>query len=441
MIKNEFNKKIREYVRKEISPTESDRKFISEIYQSFKELLGTHNILQIGSYPRYTAIRPLHDLDILYILGSWNGQSPNPEESLKAILDKIGKDYVPPRNCSIKKSLQTHSVNVIFKDEHDKTIFSVDIVPAYTFSSNEFQQDTYMVPEITRKKHRRRVEFYEKLSNESKEMKWIHTDPRGYIKIAEQTDQLNNDFRKTVKFIKAWKNSCKEKCHDFKLKSFHIEQVVIEQFQQNSSLEIFDSIFVFFTEIPQIIKSPRIKDRVGNGKYIDEYLAGLTGTQKNKLIQARDGFLRKLENFSADDPISDLIKADFYKRNKTEKFLFDDNIPILVEGSGLKINGRIIEKPGFRSYVLNNRCYVEKHRTIKFEITTDVKRDSIYWKVQNDKTSNEVLKAHAIRGEITGNHSSYHKESTRYSGHHYVECFAIKNNICIARSKVNVNII
>jgi hypothetical protein len=45
---------------------------------------------------------------------------------------------------------------------------------------------------------------------------------------------MNNDFRRVVKFIKAWKNSHKEKKEEFKLKSFHIEQVIIQYYQENA---------------------------------------------------------------------------------------------------------------------------------------------------------------------------------------------------------------
>lgn len=69
MIKSKFNSKFRQYVQDNISIVEKDRKFVSAVYKSFQDVLGGNNTLQIGSYPRFTAIRPLHDLDILYILG------------------------------------------------------------------------------------------------------------------------------------------------------------------------------------------------------------------------------------------------------------------------------------------------------------------------------------------------------------------------------------
>ena len=451
MKKDKFNSILREYVRKNISPTncynkncgKCDKCFVTKIYASFANVLN-QNCIQIGSYPRFTAIRPLHDLDILYILGDWNEQKHNPQKLLEELLEKIKDDYVNPTNYKIEISLQTHSITTIFKNNENEEVFSVDIVPAYIFSTNEFKQDTYKVPEALRRKHgKSRQEFYKKLSEEHRRMNWIHTDPRGYIEIAKQVNQSNDDFRKTVKFIKAWKNSCKEKYDNFKLKSFHIEQVITKYFQENDSLEIFDSIFKFFVEIPQIIQSPKIKDRANTEKYIDEYLNDLTEEQKNKIIQAKDCFLKKLEDFSKNDSVDNLIDASFYERaGDSEQFLFDFKIPVLLdEQLNFKIDGWILKKEGFRdgwlSKVNNN---IAKNRKIRFQITKDIQKNTSMWKVQNDKTSKDVLNNNSIRGEITENHTLNNPESTAYSGNHYVECFAIKNNVCVARAKINVSI-
>ena len=69
MKKDKFNAKFREYART-LSPQQSERDFIGKIYQSFNDLLGVNNCIQIGSYPRFTAITPVHDLDILYVFES-----------------------------------------------------------------------------------------------------------------------------------------------------------------------------------------------------------------------------------------------------------------------------------------------------------------------------------------------------------------------------------
>ena len=139
-----------------------------------------------------------------------------------------------------------------------KEIFSVDIVPSYIFYKNSFGDDMYKVPEVLRKRHgKERIELYENYKENSSEMKWIKTDPRGYITVARNTNDKNKDFRKTVKFVKAWKNSCKEKNDDFKLKSFHIEQIITKYFEED--ICIFDAIFKFFYELPKIISKPTLK--------------------------------------------------------------------------------------------------------------------------------------------------------------------------------------
>lgn len=445
MKKDKFNSKFRAYVKEQISPTNCydkncgrcDKCFVTKIYDSFKSVLN-QNCIQIGSYPRFTSIRPLHDLDILYILGNWEEQNHNPQKLLEELLKKIKSDYQNPTNYRIDISLQTHSVTVIFKNNNDEEIFSVDIVPAYIFSKNEFQQDTYKVPELLRQKHKNRQNFYKKLSEEHKEMSWIHTDPRGYIEVAKQVNESNNDFRKTVKFIKAWKNSCKNKYDDFKLKSFHIEQVITKHFKENSNLEIFDSIFNFFVEIPKIISSSQIKNRASGEENIDEYINKLTEEQKQKIIEARDCFLKKLEEFSENDSVETLINACFYKRvSNTEEFLFDSKIPVLTdEQYDFKIDGFIQKKDGYRDGWISKIFWsIEFKRNIKFEIIGNKPQVDLFkWKVRNDDNSENP------RGEITDNQTKNNPETTEFKGNHYVECYAILNNICVAKAKQNVKL-
>ncbi len=455
-----FNNKFREYVKEKITPGENDRNFVSQIYKFFGELLGQDKTLQIGSYKRFTAIRPLHDLDILYILGCWDENNHNPELLLKKLIDKIYKgcidkkelidkiykEYKNTTKYKVNILKQTHSVTVEFTGSEDKEIFAIDVVPAYSFSKNEFKQETYKIPEIIKKKHEQKIKD---LHPSSKKMGWIHTDPRSYIKIAEELNQSNRDFRKTVKFIKAWKNVCKEndKNKNFKLKSFHIEQVITKYFNENKKLEIFDSIFKFFCEIPKIIEKPQIKDKADNKKYIDEYLNGLTKEQKSKIIQARDAFLIRLEHFFDKYCVESLIKANFYKRNNSEKYLFDFNIPVLIEDNNhqFKIDGHLTKKDGFRegkvSEFLQKGNDIPKKREIQFYIKKDIeiKYNYTMWKVQNDKSSPEVT-VDQKRGEITKDQTCNNPENTAYSGKHYVECYAISNNICIARDKLSVPI-
>src|SRR5690606_20452901 len=105
-----------------------------------------------------------------------------------------------------------------------------DIVPAMLRGNNEFGDDTFYVPEIIKiKNHIKRREFYSDVNNRNIEVSWIKTDPLGYITQASNINSTNSDFRKSVKFVKGWKNACKEKKESFKLKSFHLEQLITNQ--------------------------------------------------------------------------------------------------------------------------------------------------------------------------------------------------------------------
>lgn len=389
-------------------------------------MLEEKRCLIIGSYARYTAVRPLHDLDILYTLGEWDEQNyPNVQKLLNNLSKKLKDEYAEynPTGYDIEVASQTHSVTVIFR-ENDSEVFSVDVVPGYTLSKNEFDQDTYKIPE-----------------KGNKETNWIATDPKGYTEIAKQVNKRNSNFRKAVKIIKSWKNSCKEQKEDFELKSFHIEQIVLKYFQENNDLEIFDAVFKFFVDLNEHIERPKIKDRADNSRYLDEYLNDLNNEQKQNIIQARDCFLIKMEDFSENNSVEKLIEGCFYERiGNSEEFLFDKKFPVLINPDlRFEIDG-IIQNSFKNDSLRNRKDPIKKGKKVKFSITQDIKKDYTMWKVQNDKESPEILDNNCTRGEITKCHTLRDPETTAYSGKHYVECYAILNEVCVAKSKIIVKI-
>lgn len=436
MIKSELNSRLRQYVQKHISIDKENREFISDIYNSFQKLLGENQTLQIGSYPRFTAIKPLHDLDILYVVGRWDENNHSPIDLLQEVEKKIKKEYVNFTQYNHHILLQTHSVTIIF-NKGEQEIFSVDIVPAYIYSNNSFSQNTYKVPEIAKHRHTKRKQIYTQLQEDGGSMGWIHTDPRGYIETAKQINEINNDFRKTVKLLKSWKGLHKAETDNFKLKSFHIEQVITGYYQENKELEIFDAIFRFFVEIPSIISKPVIKDRASHHKFIDAYLDDLSSHEKELIIQARDCYLKKMEDIETSDTVRKLFLPCFYERSgPAEKFLFDFNIPVLTDDRyAFRIYGEVQErKGGFRKFILDLRGLINVDRNIKFGIRKAPNVDMFKWKVKNDRKSKEP------RGEITDHQTLRGTEHTKYKGNHYVECYAILNNVCVAKSRQYVRL-
>lgn len=274
MRKSQINALFRSYVKEHLSPTETERNFVSAVYESVQSLLGTANCLQIGSYPRFTAITPLHDLDVLYILGQWDASASNPSTTLDELQATLERNYQNPTRYAVEVSRQTHSITLKFSDGRDE-VFSVDIVPAYISSKNEFGADMYVVPETAVKSHSDRRRIATEIAKGTHQMEWIKTDPRGYISVATQMNDRNSDFRRAVKLIKRWRASCKELWgDDFPLKSFHLEQVMTRNFERSPDLEIFDAVFKFFCDLPRTIERAYIPDRADSRKNIDAYVDG-----------------------------------------------------------------------------------------------------------------------------------------------------------------------
>ena len=387
-------------------------------------------------------------MDILYVLGNWHSTpSPDPSAVLLWLEIEINRNYRNPTPCEIRISAQTHSVTVAYFLKGEE-IFSVDIVPGYAFSENEFGDDVYMVPEILGKKHGKdRTEHYQRIAMEHRAAQWILSDPLGYIRIASRVDLITRgEFRKNTKIIKKWKNNLAEADSSLKLKSFHLEQVVTGYFQAQNSLGIFDAIFKFFVELPEMLNNPnQLEDRANEGKFIDDYLAELSDYQKAKIRSARDGFLVKLEDFKERNSVDELLKIWFYPRKPHEQFLFDFNRKMLTDDRfTFRVDGFVKPLSGYSSGWIRETSHLKKGltrgqgktRMIHFSVRNDNTAATEYlWKVRNSDDCDEP------RGEITRNQTANNPEETAYPGNHYVECYAIRGDECVARSRVNVKIV
>lgn len=147
MKKQNLNSLLREYIRKNLSPTKEEQDLASSLYGAFKSALG-QNCFLTGSYARFTAIRPLHDLDIIFVAGKFDPNNLNPQAILSGLQKTIQSNFRNPTKYQVKILLQTHSITVSFMENGTEKI-AVDIVPALiSGEKNEFGSDIYFVPEI-----------------------------------------------------------------------------------------------------------------------------------------------------------------------------------------------------------------------------------------------------------------------------------------------------
>lgn len=60
-----------------------------------------------------------------------------------------------------------------------------------------------------------------------------------------------------------------------------------------------------------------------------------------------------------------------------------------------------------------------------------------YWKVKNVGKTAE--KRNCIRGQVVKKQQTI-TENTNFYGPHYVECYVVKNGVCVARDRISVPI-
>ena len=110
--------------------------------------------------------------------------------------------------------------------------------------------------------------------------------------------------------------------------------------------------------------------------------------------------------------------------------------PVIPNGQ-VTITGTVSRK-GFRPWqIKSGSTPLPKYCSLRFEAKTNVPRPyKVHWQVVN--TGAEAYKENGLRGgfyqgtiETDG---AVRKESTRYKGVHWIECFIVKDGICWARS-------
>jgi len=442
MLKGDMNSGLRKLVKEKISLDKNDRLFLKTVYDAFSSCFRGQTI-QIGSVPRRTAIKPLHDLDILILSGDilLNGNfSVDPESAMKYIHTKFTDDFLNPTDYEVRTRIQTHSVGIYFYNNSD-VVFSVDLVPSYTFSKkNNYGDDVYKVPEIVRVKKANRDAYYDSLTKRNRSLSWVDTDPRGYINDGVRLNEVNEDFRRSVKLLKSWKGACKDYDNKFKLKSFHIEQILYNNFFENEGMEMVDAIYSFLIKVSDHISVPKIKDRADNSKYIDQYIEELSFDEKNIIKSFADKALIALESLDNSGDFESLITScSIFSRSDDEQFLFDSDIRVhSVPSDNFKIDGYVRTKsnaPGY--YLSKSDSSVQKGRKIEFKIINRpslTASNNILWKVKNSNSSREP------RGELSNGKTMNYPETTAYLGKHYVEAYVIEHGICVARSACPVTV-
>ena len=213
---------------KGIEPTAAQKEGAQRSHNFLREILATGQMGKrivdsylSGSYPRDTAIQPLEDVDVIFIIApdEWltnpfdrlfSGQ-PEPETVLKSFLNAIRYRYQD-------SSLRLQNKSVRLRLYH----LDIDVVPAIERGSND---GSILIPDREKDD-------------------WIVTAPKKHSETASVINQQQGGrFKPLVKLLKYWNCNLPSTA---RFKSFAVETLACHLFQRNRLNSLEEGLLVFF---------------------------------------------------------------------------------------------------------------------------------------------------------------------------------------------------
>lgn len=386
----------------------------------------TANSLQVGSYGRWTAIKGVSDLDMLYIMprSKW----PEYKDGKQSKLLTDTKDAIKEKYPRTEVFVDRLVVRVLYKDFH------IEVQPVFELEDQSF--------------------FYPDTYNGGK---WKITKPREEISaLADANKRKNRNLRRLCKMARAWKNK-----HGVGIGGLLIDTLAHNFL--NSTTTYDDKSFLYYDWMS------RDFFEYLSGMPDQEYYAAVGSRQR---VRVKKKFQKKAKKahelcISAieaeeTDGVNDKWKKVYgrpfpakptttYESVAKSLQVWDDTEQDIEDKYPVDIRHNLqiecdVSQQGFQTHKL--RMMLVKHipllanKKLLFTIIAiDVPEPySIEWKVLN--RGQEAQRRNCIRGQIVadrGNHQL--KESTNFRGEHIVECYVIKNNVVVAKDRIDVPIL
>ncbi|SNR60275.1 hypothetical protein SAMN06265371_106185 [Lutibacter agarilyticus] len=380
------------------------------------------NSLQVGSYGRKTAVNGISDLDMLFEL--------TPELFTK--YDNLQNNGQSTLLQDVKSAiLNTYSTTDIRGDGQVVVVsFTNDIVevcPVFEQSDGSYK--------------------YPDTNNGGK---WKKTNPKPEIsEINSFNITTNSNLKNLAKMTRAWKNKCGVKIGGLLIDTLCYEFLVANTNHHTTTFSDYD-IFVrdFFEYLKNLDKNRDFWYAPGSNQKVykkkSNFISKAKKAHKN-VLEAIDKennstvYTIWKKVFGYPFPYPSIIKEQSIDYTENEEFI-EDLFPVDIITS-MRINCEV-NQPGFRVEFLRNMYSKLKiNKKLKFYIeSNDVKKPYLVkWKVKNEGS---IAKSrNNLRGHILNDKGSeFRKENSNFAGAHFVECYIIKDNICVARDRIDVPI-
>jgi len=375
----------------------------NEFYET--DYTGATKLL-IGSYGKRTNIRPPDDVDLLFKIPAevYSQYEDSPGALLQRIRKAIGKHYTTTEKISAWGKV----VLVKFSDgKHN-----IELLPGLG------EGGVFLIP------------------NTEDGGGWESFDVGSDMAIVNDSDvRTSGKTRKLIKFIKRWK----KKTSSVSMKSHQIEQYVAGflnsyHLEGRSWPQITHDFFEWlFTNTTHTQDESAIQTAWNRAEKALEY------ELEDKMVEACNEWRKVFGNRTFPAYTKDL--AAIQKISAQQPSIYEEHIedrhPVRINPYyKLKINSVVTGK-GFRDHSL--RTFIQKYArlprnmSLLFEAVHNIPGEfELLWKVRNFGPMASAV--NQLRGEISEGFGIHKRESTAYLGTHYVECYAIKDGVCVARS-------
>lgn len=397
-----------------------------------------------GSYRRHTMIRPPKDVDFFIVLDSGKYQDEELDQlitptaliqKLKSTLERIFED---DENIEVKE--QRHSVTVIYSET-----FSIDVIPAFETDN----KNAYMIPNV----------------EDGNDGIYIISNPKvhfEYINKVNEDTAVNSKkrFKKATRLIKFVKRQRFNK-KPTKVRSFHFELLVAKILGDAKISSYSKGLNKFFSVVSGYFDDPVIEDPANEENMVDDYLEDMNPETKQLIKDKLDGIYEitktavKLEKdgdeqgaivewkkvFHAIGGNSDKVVNTVLGNTdhaKTLQWPFHQKYKVSIDAYTYIRLGSLKKLGGLNS----NGRQLQDGILLKYIASTNVSDPyQIKWQVVNTgphATREKDLRGNFFDAKLTNGSLSPNKhinwEHTKYTGKHWIECFVVENDVCVARS-------
>ncbi|MDH6018376.1 SMODS domain-containing nucleotidyltransferase [Vibrio splendidus] len=399
---------------------------ISKRYGSITRRLNMHfrdsenktaNTLQVGSYGRYTGIDGISDLDMLYIMppSLWDTYKKDQAGLLDACKEQIKKVY--PQTETKK---DRNVIVVSFSD------YVIEVVPVFKLINGKY--------------------YYPDTYNGGS---WLVCDPKAELKeFKEKNEERNGNLRRLAKMVRAWKSRNNIEMSGFLIDTLCYRFIDKNEDFDNASYGKYDVLVRDFFEFLE------------NEPDKQYYLA--PGSNSHVKVKKKFQSDAKAAREDCDEAITARAEAKYDKCNRSYKSVFGRKFPNNTAVAKAETTEEFIEHKyeqdlkynivldcevkkdvvtRFLSRMLDSNERILPERKLKFTaMNIDIIGDfELKWKVLNQ--GDIAYKRSNIRGQIVNDDGTRTKtETADFYGDHVVECYALQNNVVVARDRIEVPI-